>query len=201
MPNLQLHQLRVAAVAKMIVENFKESLDEKSIVLACLFHDMGNIIKSDLYYFPEFLKPEGLEYWQGVKDQYIKKYGKEEHRATELIAKEIGLPSKSISSLKNIGFSNAGKNEKSDSFEDKICNYSDMRVDPYGVVAMEDRILEGRKRYSLRKHAIAEDNFESLAKSFRNMEKQIFDKTQIKTYDITNEKIEGMIQELRNLTF
>ena len=72
MPNLQLHQLRVASVAKIIAENFKEKLDKESIVIACLFHDMGNIIKFNFSYFTEFLKPEGLEYWQAVKNEYIK---------------------------------------------------------------------------------------------------------------------------------
>jgi len=73
MPSLSLHQLRVAAVAKLICDSFKERIDTNNVVLACLYHDMGNIIKFDLNYFPEFTKPEGLEYWQKIKEDYIKK--------------------------------------------------------------------------------------------------------------------------------
>jgi hypothetical protein len=197
MPNLQLHQLRVAAVAKTIIDNFQEPLNEKGIILACLFHDMGNIIKSDLNYFPEFLEPEGLEYWQNVKNKYIDKYGHEEHIATEKIAKEINLSFNVLACIKKIGFSNAKINEIDDSFENKICNYSDMRVGPYGVLPMEERIHEGHKRYEGRKHAIYSDSFDSLVESLRNIEKQIFNKTNIKPSEISNDVIDSIIKELR----
>ena len=52
---------------------------------------MGNIIKSDLTVFPEFREPEGLDYWQNVKDDYVKKYGTDHHAANAIIAREIGL--------------------------------------------------------------------------------------------------------------
>jgi hypothetical protein len=200
MPNLQLHQLRVASVAKIIAENFQGELNKEAIILGCLFHDMGNIIKSDLNYFPEFLKPEGFEYWKKVKDEYIQKYGAEEHLATVIIAEEIGISSDALRCLEHIGFSNANKNETGNSFENKICNYSDMRVDPFGIVSMEERIAEGRKRYQLRKHTISSDNFEPLSQSLRNIEQQIFSKTRIKTDEITNEKVLGIMEELRTMT-
>lgn len=197
--SLQLHQLRVAAVAKKICDNFDGEIDQQSIIFACLFHDMGNIIKSDLTRFPEFLKPEGHEYWKKVKDEYNAKYGNNEHLATEAIAKEINLSPKIIAYIRKIGFSNATRNEKEAHFEDKICNYSDMRVDPNGVTSMKERILEGQKRYAGKKHSIASDSFESLVKSFENIEKQIFSKTKIKPSDITKEGISKIIEEFRNL--
>jgi hypothetical protein len=190
----------VAAVAKMIVDNFQEPIDKESVIFACIFHDMGNIIKSDFNKFPEFLEPEGLEYWQKVKDEYVAKYGTSEHVASELIAKEINLLSSAFECLQHIGFNNATINEIGDSFENKICNYSDMRVDPYGVVAMEERMQEGRKRYENKYHSISSNNFEPLAQSMREMEKQIFSKTTIKPEEITDEKIMGIIEELRKLT-
>src|SRR3954452_25294278 len=86
MPALQQHQLRVAAVAAMICDSLPGT-DKETVVIACLFHDMGNIIKSDLSYFPEFVQPEGLEYWEKVKQEYIQKYGSDENAATKEIAK------------------------------------------------------------------------------------------------------------------
>lgn len=198
-PNLQLHQLKVAGVAKIICENFTDEIDKESVILACLFHDMGNIIKFNFKYFPESREPEGIEYWQKIKDEYISKYGPDEHIATESIAREINLPEKVIAYINKIGFSYANENELNDLFEDKICNYSDMRVAPYGVTSLVERILEGKERYKGRKYSIAHDSFETILQSSNNVEKQIFNKTNIKPEDITDEKVKEIIDEFRNL--
>ena len=87
MPSLQLHQLRMAAVAKLTFCNCKKLVNERDVILACLFHDMGNILKFDLTKFPEFTQPEGIEYWESVKDEYRKKYGTDQHVATEAVAR------------------------------------------------------------------------------------------------------------------
>ncbi len=200
MPALQLHQLRVAAVGKMIAENFDGLLDKESIIYACLFHDMGNIIKSDLDYFPEFVKPEGKEYWQAVKDEYIKKYGSDEHVATEMIAQEINLPPRVFRNIGQVGFSRATENEASGSFEYKICNYADMRISPYGTLPMLERIADAKKRYEGKNYPIAGGNFESLVQSLKNTEQQIFSKTRIAPEEITNGKINDSIESLRSLT-
>ena len=197
MPNLQEHMLRVAAVASLICDNFNEPLPKEDIITACLLHDMGNIIKSNLEYFPKFLEPEGLEYWQNVKREHANKYGFDEHKATAIIAGSIGLSNDIIKIIDNFGFSNATKNELGKLFSHKICNYSDERVGPYGVMPMEGRILEGQKRYAGTKHSIASGNFESLTKSLRNIEKQIFSRCKIKPEDITDETIQPLLSELR----
>ena len=53
---------------------------------------MGNIIKFDLDVFPQFWEPEGKDHWQQIKDEWIQKYGDDEHAAALAIAREIGLP-------------------------------------------------------------------------------------------------------------
>ena len=73
MPSLQLHQLRVGAAGKLIAEHFSDSLDERSVVLACLFHDMGNIIKSDLVTFPDFVEPGGVRLLEAYKRRMDRK--------------------------------------------------------------------------------------------------------------------------------
>ncbi|HVM73982.1 MAG TPA: HD domain-containing protein [Candidatus Paceibacterota bacterium] len=80
LPNgLRLHQLRVASVAKMICGSFAGVLDIEDIVRACLFHDMGNILKMDTDKFVGSLwGPEPKAYWERVKEEYIKKYGPSE---------------------------------------------------------------------------------------------------------------------------
>lgn len=198
MPNLQEHQLRVAEVAKIIAENFNGNLDVESIVTACLFHDMGNILKSDLARFPEFVEEKGIEYWQGVKDEFFQKYGPDEHVATQMIAKEVGLNAGAMECLNHIGFSNLGVNEKSDSFENKICNYSDMRVGPHGIISFEERLIDGQKRYASSKHVVASEKFEELAQSGRMIENQIFRQSKIRPEEINDEKIKGLLEQLRN---
>src|SRR3989344_3343249 len=89
--NLQEHQLKVAAVASTICNNFKQKIDKESVITAALLHDMGNIIKFDLGKFPEFLEPEGIEYWQIVQVEFRKKDGEYEHDATYKKAEEIGV--------------------------------------------------------------------------------------------------------------
>lgn len=105
MPTLRLHQLRVAAVGQIICDSIPDFKDTKEVVVTCLLHDMGNIIKFDLNYFPEFLKPEGLEYWQKVKEEYIQKYGNDEHHATQSIIAELLNSGKIRECADQVGFS------------------------------------------------------------------------------------------------
>ncbi len=53
MPNLQLHMYRVAAVAKMICDHFQKPINKQEVIITCLLHDIGNIIKFDLFDFPQ----------------------------------------------------------------------------------------------------------------------------------------------------
>ena len=147
MPNLQEHQLRVTAVAKQICDSISMTLNIEDVVSICLVHDMGNIIKFNLIYFPDFLQPEGLEYWQKVKDEFIEKYGKDEHLATEKICEEIGLSKKQMEYLKYIGFTKVEEVLSIGSLEQKICCYADQRVGPLGVISIDERLQEGSKRY------------------------------------------------------
>lgn len=200
MPTLAEHQLRVAAVSKQICDSVSSPLDTVGVVNVCLTHDMGNIIKFDLNYFPDFLKPEGLEYWQKVKDEYIEKYGTDEHIATEKICQEIGLRDVELDYLHAIGFSRI-KNVLSDSsLEQKICLYSDLRVGPHGVLSIEERLVDGRKRYEYRKdRAMGIDAFETFANALRELEKQLFSYLSINPEDITDISIEPIISLFKKM--
>jgi hypothetical protein len=198
MPTLQQHQLRVAGVAKQICDAISKTIDKEGVVDVCLVHDMGNIIKFDLTYFPDFVQPEGLEYWQSVKDEYIQKYGPEEHFATEMICKEIGLSDAQIEYLHAIGFSRVKKALASDSLEKKICCYADQRVGPHGVLSVQERLVDGRKRYEGRKDkALVSEQFEELAVALSELEKEIFSHASIQPSDITDESIAPIIESFK----
>ena len=202
MSSLQLHQLRVAAFGKLICDSATKSLNTRDVILACLFHDMGNIIKSDLSYFSEFLKPEGREYWQGVKDEYVKKYGADPHAANTAVAREIGLPRGAYQLLAGLGFSKLEKILLDASDEQKICEYADLRVGPYGVLPLEERLNEGRARYlktrNSRPHYDNEDTFNKLVEAGKKLEEQVMSLTPLSANDITDAAIQNSTEELRS---
>ncbi len=198
MPNLQEHMLRVAAVASLICDNLAEPIDKENVVAACLLHDMGNIIKFKLDAFPKFLEPEGLEYWQAVKNEYIEKYGSNEYTASINIAKELNVTERVIELIKSISFLGASDNADKSDFGKKIVEYCDDRVDPFGIVSLEKRLTDLRTRYAHRDKERGPSFREAFEKAVRIMEKQIFSKCKIKPEDINDESIKPIISELRN---
>jgi hypothetical protein len=202
MPSLQLHQLRVAAVGKLICENFNETLKMNDVILACLFHDMGNILKFDLTVFPESVQPEGLSHWEAVKVEYRNKYGTDQHAASIAIAREIGLSNPVIECIDLIAFSKAAEVLAGDSYEAKICEYSDSRVGPLGVMPLEERLRDGRKRYLNRADGFQHDmakssaSFEAGVQLERKLEQQIFAHAAIKPEDITSAAVVPIVEEL-----
>ena len=199
-PSLQLHMLRVAAVAYILCDNLDEVVDKNNVVLACLLHDMGNIIKFKMDVMPEFFNPEGVEYWQRVKDEYIAKYGTDEHHATLDIVKELNLSHKIVEFINVISFLDGPKVVFDPDFNHKIMLYCDNRVSPFGVVSMEDRLLDFRKRYAHLDKISDQDSSLRLAfeSGLREIEKQIFQHCKINREDITDEAVAPIIEELKH---
>jgi len=204
MPSLQLHQRRVAGVAQVICQHIDIDVDMSHILLACLLHDMGNIIKFDLDLFPEFLQPEGLDYWKKVQQDYIEKYGTDEHVATMSIVKGI-IPQlrdnpyarkRVLDLVDAISFSNAKKNYESPDFARKIVAYADIRVTPQGVASMKERLVDGRARFKLNKSHQSDDTrfFEKIVGYLEKIEAQIFEHCDIKPSDIMEERVQRVIR-------
>jgi len=199
MPNLQLHQLRVAAVAKIISDNFTVPINAHDVILACLFHDMGNILKSDLTTFPEFLEPEGRDYWEKVKADCISKYGTNAHEGNVAISRELKLSPEVTRYIDGMSFSGMNKTAEGESFEQKICEYADMRVGPYGILSMQERLAEARARYVAANSAkpyYSEKGFEELAGFAQEIERQIFEHASIKPGAVTDDAVAPLIEEL-----
>lgn len=194
-----MHMYRVAGVALYICRNAKEKTDTENIVSACLLHDMGNILKSDFSFFPEVWKEKGIPYWQGVKEDFQKRYGKNEDDATYAIAKEIGVSEKTYEYILSLGFSKMCAILGSGDLSKEITAYSDARVYPYGVVSVDERLRDGKKRYANSKHhAIANrDMFEKNCACLYEMEKDIFGRTTITPESINSENINPLLEELR----
>ncbi len=201
MPSLQLHMLRVASVAALICQSIRTQVNTSQIIEACLLHDMGNILKFNLDVFPEFLQPEGKEYWQHIKDDFEHKYGTNEHKATLHIAQEIGVDKKVLELIDSFQFSLAKENYESHDMERMICAYADMRVKPSHVVSMEERLRDGRKRFKLNKKHLEEDEnfFNTMTSYLEQIEKEIFLQTLIQPSDINETTTTPLIGDLRNI--
>jgi hypothetical protein len=200
MPGLQLHQLRVAAVGKMICSSMDIAVDAETLLQACLFHDMGNIIKSDLDIFPALLGPGGKEYWQKVKDEYIATYGNDEHAAALSICHEIGLSEDVCALVDDTRFSRLEAARDNAPFEPKVLKYADLRVGPFGILPMVDRIEDGRVRYAEKKGyntPEGHERFERSKRAAQEIERQIFAHCSINPGDITDASVEPMVPALR----
>ena len=192
MPSLQMHQLRVAAVGKLICEHLNKPVRTEDVVVACLFHDMGNILKFDLGAMPGFLEPEGLEYWQKVKEEFNNKYGTEQHSATEKIARELKLPQAILEILGATGFSRIAEVAASSSMETKIVQYADMRVGPFGILPFKERLADLSRRYAAKKNHLSE----AAERGCYDIERQIFAQAAIKPEDINDAAVAPLIEEL-----
>jgi hypothetical protein len=202
MPQLQQHQLRVAAVAKQVCDNIDQQVNRADIITACLLHDMGNIIKFDLQKTIQvsqgLIKQEELGYWQDVKDEFIQTYGQNEHKASLQIAKDLGASANVINYISNIDFGAAIENAKKTQLEPKICDYADLRISPDGVVSIVGRLEDGKKRYKDHPERwVTDDKWEVLKNACLENERQIFAHLQIKPTDITDKSIQPIIEQLK----
>ena len=153
--NLQKHMLRTAAIAKLICENWKgPSINQKDIITTMLVHDIGNIAKMDFSTIdsvPE--EKKDINYWQKIKQEFIMKYGSDDHIATFNVVSELKVKSRILWMVINKIFVHNEMIANSSDYELKICAYSDQIAGPHGVVPLNERFDELRKRYGNKPNA------------------------------------------------
>jgi hypothetical protein len=204
-PNLAEHQLRVAGVAEVICGHISPTVNTRDVVTACLLHDMGNIIKFNLEVtqkmMPGKFTDEQINYWKQVKAGFVGKYGNDEHAASVAIAEEVGVGERVIELIESIGFNTGLINAVSNDYERKICAYSDMRVGPFGVIPLEERLADLRERYDHKVHQVggSEQKRIDFENSLRMIEQQIFERCDIKPEEITAQAVTEKIKGLRGL--
>jgi hypothetical protein len=201
-PHLQLHQLRVAAIGKVIAEAQGGTCDVDTVVQTGLLHDMGNILKVQFHVFPQFWEKEGVAYWEGVQQDFEMKYGNDEHEATIAIAREIGVSETVINCFDMISFSRIDSLMSNGTLEQKIANYADMRVGPFGVLSLSERLGELKMRYSARTdRPFNLERHNAFARHEAELEHELFAGTQLKPSDITDAHIAPVIESLSCYTF
>ncbi len=192
--NIQVHMLQVANLAQWIVARWQgPNFDTESVIKACLIHDIGNLVIDDLGGESLVLKnnPEGLTYWKKVKDRMIKKYGNNEHEVTLRIAKEIGMERIVISLLRNMSFSRTQDTLISNSWERKICTYVNQRVGPNGIISLQERFADVKRRYQrLPNASINLPNRNELINYAFEIEQEIKENVDIDLKQVTEKSIE-----------
>ncbi len=196
-PKLQQHMLRVASVVSLIVDSCDLLIDKEKIITTALVHDMGNIVKSRLELFRDFT-PEELKYWQGVKEEVILKYGRDDHEANENITREIGLEEEMVRLIEENQFATLCKHAAEENWYAKIITYADGRSAPNGVMSYKERHEESWKRYKDEDPAFGEGSYQKNVACGLDIEKQIFEHCSIKPEDITDESIAPIMEELRH---
>jgi len=198
MPQLQLHQLRVAAVGQTICQHVDLDVDQDSVIKACLLHDMGNILKFDLARFPEYLEPEGLEFWSKALTDFKDRYGDDEHKASLSIARELGVEPRIIELIDAMAFE-PQVTVAEDDWEAKICDYADMRAAPQSIVSLEERVKDFEERYKNRYPTPQDVKKRSeLTKNSKKIEAQIQKVANIDLNSISEDSLHDTIVALEN---
>lgn len=202
-PWLQEHQLRVAAVGKLISERIV-GVDVDSVVTACLLHDMGNILKFDLR--PEavlasMVPPEQRQYWISVQREFQEKYGTDEHLATDMIVQEVGATDVVRELIQKMGFSKASDALEGGNIQLCVVEYADKRVGPHGILSLEERMADVDRRYAERRsQKAADDSGRYLAniEAEREIERELMLRAGMNAEEISEESVFPVIKALRN---
>lgn len=190
--NLQEHMLRAAALSSIMCNNWKgPQIDRERIITVMLLHDMGNIVKMNLTK-KEYLPPENqdINYWKDLQNKYIMRYGTDDHIVTYNILFELGLEKDYLWLVLNKIFINNEMIANSDNYELIICAYADQRTGPQGIVTLQERFEELRRRYGNNPQAsINHPRVQYLIDAAYKIEAQILQYTTINISKITNSEI------------
>ncbi len=191
---LREHLFRVASVSAMICDNWVgEKLNKDDLVLVGLLHDVGNVVKMDLHSenaSKMLSKDDNLTNLRELQKEFIAKYGADDHDVTKALVREIGVSDRIKFLINNKEYKNADNVLKSSDFELKICLYADLRVSPFGVLSLKERLDDVKQRYSARNLMLKRyPKWDLWYSSAFEIEKEIFEKTSIKPEDVNNESI------------
>jgi uncharacterized protein YnzC (UPF0291/DUF896 family) len=191
--------LRVAALGQSITSSWKDKniVNSGMITKILLLHDMGNIIKFDFKNFPNLLGNEKkkINYWRNVQTEFVSKYGRNESAATLKIAQELNVGQNVLAALSQLVSQN--ESNKFNSWELKICYYSDWRVSPVGLTSLSKRMAEFLKRKKARGITEAEvKKYSDIKEYCQQLEKQIQQNISVDLKSINEESLQERINLL-----
>lgn len=197
--HLQLHMQRVAALGEYLSNNWKTEIDRNDIVHTLLLHDLGNLLKFDLNRGVGLFHPSerDLDYWKKAQSESATKYDPDEHKATFLMAKEVGVSERVLFLLNNMGSSNLQQTLESPDWELKICSYSDFRVGPHGYLTVRKRFEDILNRYKGRQHVLAnEQKTQKKMERCLQLEEQLHPHSQVNLVKLPESELEDRAKKL-----
>lgn len=184
-PNLQEHMLRVTSVSMYIAEHWQGSTLERNILKTMLLlHDIGNIVKFDLEKYPEFLgekEAKRVDYWVKRQSEAIDKYGKDDHDATVAMLEELHIPQDIQERIFAMGYWDVENVVKSEDWYLKVALYSDLRVGPFGILTLQERLDDIHSRLAKYKER------PELIDFAKELEKQVQENMDVSVNTITDE--------------
>jgi hypothetical protein len=190
--------IRVAAVADYIIENWQgPKLHRERILTTLLLHDIGKPVRN--LDNADNAKDEDKAGNNRTAAEFAKRYGNEEHVASFNIAYELGVNLEVCRLILNVGVPNNKMIAENKDWNLKVCSYADQRVAPYGIVSLQERFSDFKKRYEGTRFSIW--NFKdqpAVIEAAFEIEKQVTNKARLKPQQITNEAVARKINLLPN---
>lgn len=191
--NLQQHMLRVASLAKIILDHWTgKKLEGEAIIQACVFHDIAKPMNFDLTKQAQFgMSQAEIDNLNTLQKRLQASYGNDEHRATMEICKEIGCSLTAVKIVDNLEWSYIPSLLSRNYLESLIPIYSDMRIGPKGILTLRERLDDLKSRTGESEHEQNGIQLENL----------IGNNVSIGLNLISNEQINQNFEYLENLTF
>lgn len=154
-PVLRQHMVRVTKVGKWLLKHWVgPEFDQSLYIHALLVHDLGNLAKFDLSptAVVRLLPLENIEEWKRIQQNFIAKYGNNADEATLKLIHELRLP-RADDLAELIGGHNPSRLQatvQQPNWTQKLLDYTDFRVGPFGVLSLDERFADLTKRYHYR---------------------------------------------------
>jgi 5'-deoxynucleotidase YfbR-like HD superfamily hydrolase len=192
--NLQEHMLRVAALASIILENWKGSnIDKDNIIKACIIHDIAKPMNFDLAKQAQFgMSEEDIEKLRQLQITIKTNFGDDEHRATIGIAKTIGCNANIIKYLDNLEWKYIPKLLEINDNNSLLPIYCDMRIGTKGILTLAERLEDLKNRTN-------SDEYEANVMNGNELEQLLFKNVNKDLNTITDENINQLFAKLINI--
>jgi hypothetical protein len=194
--NLRQHMLRVAAVGKIVSENCNsDRINQDLVIKTLLLHDMGNILKFNFDNTSFFIKEDKkkIDTYRQIQLEFTTKYGSDADIATIKIIKEITTDQKIIDLCANTHGQHVKEFLDTSKWNYKICYYSDMRIDPNGVVSIDNRFEDLIARYPKK------DELVIYQQQCEIIESQLQKISSIDLQSISNKMVQAQFQQLQRV--
>lgn len=197
LPNLKDHLLDVASLTALICRNYKEELPVSydDAIKAAILHDIGNMAKSDPDTLGSYLdvNEHDLELWKDRLKAFKDKYGYNDHEVTQRLLRELKVPSNISQAIQNKSFGNIIANASSDDLLVKLISYADLRINPNGIVSVQERLEYIKNRYP--KYSERED-FDQMCQAALDLELEVQKSTNVDLQSITSEQLKTLAKSL-----